>query len=322
MTRPAYHTDKRHLLFDLLLACLGALFLGLVGRSFVIQLYTLRDQSMSSTFIAGDHVLANKAIYGGRWPWPEFKISGYRMPRMGDLITFEHPEGGLSLKRIVAQSGDTLAIAQKRLIVNGSLVSSPNVKASKQGDLGSEINPTGFDPKENFASISVPTPGDTLWLGRLRNRDFEFAAKLYRQQYHPGRWYISNRFIVDGETQSKQALIQNFKLDWDALKKNDFDSLNWIELQSIQNYLLSAYPASEVILLRQLQVEGKNLPSFIVRETCYFVLGDNRDESYDSRYWGFLSRSQVLAKPSLIVWSNRPNHWLGINFRRILRMVD
>ncbi len=43
----------------------------------------------------------------------------------------------------------------------------------------------------------------------------------------------------------------------------------------------------------------------IVPEGHYFVLGDNRDESSDSRYWGFVPRENVIGRPLLIYWSVR-----------------
>jgi len=41
----------------------------------------------------------------------------------------------------------------------------------------------------------------------------------------------------------------------------------------------------------------------IVPEGYYFVLGDNRDESLDSRYWGFVPRENIIGRPLLIYWS-------------------
>jgi len=41
----------------------------------------------------------------------------------------------------------------------------------------------------------------------------------------------------------------------------------------------------------------------IVPEGYYFALGDNRDESLDSRYWGFVPRENIIGTPWLIYWS-------------------
>jgi signal peptidase I len=43
----------------------------------------------------------------------------------------------------------------------------------------------------------------------------------------------------------------------------------------------------------------------IVPEGHYFVLGDNRDDSLDSRYWGFVPRANIIGRPLLIYWSIR-----------------
>lgn len=36
----------------------------------------------------------------------------------------------------------------------------------------------------------------------------------------------------------------------------------------------------------------------------YFMMGDNRDDSYDSRYWGFVPRENIIGRPLLIYWSS------------------
>jgi signal peptidase I len=41
----------------------------------------------------------------------------------------------------------------------------------------------------------------------------------------------------------------------------------------------------------------------VVPPDSYFAMGDNRDVSYDSRYWGFVPRSNVIGRPLFIYWS-------------------
>ena len=44
----------------------------------------------------------------------------------------------------------------------------------------------------------------------------------------------------------------------------------------------------------------------------YFAMGDNRDDSYDSRYWGFVPKENVIGRPMFIYWSfeTPPNQYL------------
>jgi signal peptidase I len=41
----------------------------------------------------------------------------------------------------------------------------------------------------------------------------------------------------------------------------------------------------------------------VVPPDCYFAMGDNRDSSLDSRYWGFVPRGNIIGKPLIIYWS-------------------
>ena len=61
---------------------------------------------------------------------------------------------------------------------------------------------------------------------------------------------------------------------------------------------VSLYPPAQEMLQNN-QVNGE----IVVPQDHYFAMGDNRDSSLDSRYWGFVPRENIIGKPLIIYWS-------------------
>ncbi len=63
---------------------------------------------------------------------------------------------------------------------------------------------------------------------------------------------------------------------------------------------------------RSLQTKGAeprdNFGPYIVPKGKYFMMGDNRDQSYDSRYWGYVDLNDIKGEALIIYWSWDPNH--------------
>ena len=71
-------------------------------------------------------------------------------------------------------------------------------------------------------------------------------------------------------------------------------------------------------------INGKEAKEYTFKMDYYWMMGDNRHNSADSRYWGFVPEDHIVGKPIFIWWSSDPDrHGLsGIRWSRLGRIVD
>ena len=71
-------------------------------------------------------------------------------------------------------------------------------------------------------------------------------------------------------------------------------------------------------------IDGKLAKTYTFGMDYYWMMGDNRHNSLDSRYWGFVPEDHIVGKPIFIWWSSDPDrHGLGgIRWNRLFRFVD
>lgn len=121
------------------------------------------------------------------------------------------------------------------------------------------------DPTQHFVKRVIGIPGDRV---QLINRQVYINAVLQEEPYVRHIGLVRVPFRDDfPQVDSPDTGVQ---ADW------------WLQMKKL--------------------VEDGRL---IVPEGNYFVMGDNRDDSLDSRYWGFVPRANIVGRPLLIYWSMR-----------------
>ena len=74
----------------------------------------------------------------------------------------------------------------------------------------------------------------------------------------------------------------------------------------------------------KIYINDKETTKYTFKMDYYWMQGDNRHNSLDSRYWGFVPEDHIVGKPIFIWWSSDPdrNGFSGIRWNRLFRFVD
>jgi signal peptidase I len=68
----------------------------------------------------------------------------------------------------------------------------------------------------------------------------------------------------------------------------------------------------------RIMIHGTEAGSYTFRNNYYFMLGDNRHDSRDSRYWGFVPEKNIIGKAVMILFSNGND---GLRWNRFFRKI-
>ncbi|GFH62668.1 MAG: signal peptidase I [Candidatus Desulfovibrio kirbyi] len=166
-------------------ALLTALVLALVIRTFVMQAFKIPSESMMETLLVGDHLLANKFVYGGKIPFTDIYFYKGDDPERGDIVIFEYPGDPSKdyIKRVVGVPGDVIELRSKQLYRNGQ----PVREAYTRFLSGNTNEPT----RDNYGPVTVP-PGQYFMMGDNRDNslDSRFWGFVKRGAIRAKAWRI------------------------------------------------------------------------------------------------------------------------------------
>jgi len=296
-----YTKRKRGVVNEICRTIVFVILIMIVVRVFLIDSYTVPSESMYSTLIPGDRLFAFKSVYGIRLPIINYTIPCIFKPKKGDIIIFEHPEYkkigieweildlitlGITrlanteynvktgVKRCIGEPGDTVFVDSNRdVYINGKKLEKTFVKKST-------YNRNGFITEVN---ISEEKNGDKTYQIQEENNSYSSATP---------KFYIPKKDDVLIIEKANVGDLIDYTPDKYTYK------INGIELDRDVVYKYESILSDEIgIKLSKLTADYYEHK---FKHNYYFGMGDNRDNSRDSRSWGLIRDDLIFGTPSLI----------------------
>lgn len=308
----------------------SALLMALVAIVYVIQAFKIPTGSMEKSLMVGDFLLGLKFIYGAPvLPYVTYKkLPGITKPKPGDVIIFRYPGSDKKdyIKRCVAGPGQVIRTEGTRLFVDDrEMLLPPQGQYVRGGQLDlPEIT--------TFAPLRIPARGDVINADSLPVREFLYLKHLLHQEHPRSRVRMECQLYLGGEFANNAVLRdpmgRTFTVNDNQALFNRVDvwnQLNWY-LEGIVAAAQQSFPDKAVDLRRILYIDDKPVHSYTVLNDNYFMMGDNRDNSADSRYWGYLNKNFIKAKAFILYFSlDKETPWyllpMKIRWNRIGKLI-
>jgi signal peptidase I len=192
-----YKLDKKHVVRDWVEPAFEAIIIATVLRIFIIQAFRIPTESMEDTLLIGDHIVANKFIYGTNLTPNGEKVLKFKKPKRGDVIIFRSPEDPkyMFIKRCMGLPGDTIEVKDKILYINGNKMDEKYIYHKDPRHYPREIY-----PRDNFGPVVVP-PKHYFAMGDNRDRSSDsrfwgflpeknLRGQAWAVYWPPSRWRI------------------------------------------------------------------------------------------------------------------------------------
>lgn len=317
-------------------------------RTFVFEISTVSSPSMEKSLLTGDYMLINKLAYGPRLPntilsipfinqryytdaitLPYFRIFGEPDVKHNDIVVFNYPQEDefpidhrtYFVKRCVALPGDSLKITNGLVFINNKISDDENtlqfnyhIKSDKKLDSAFTNHYQLFEGGE----ISD-------------KNDYSFTLTNALVDTLKSKTYISviERNKEDKEMWDEFAFPYNINYKWNVdnygtiyiPKKGDKIKLDTLNL-CLYERIISVYEKNNLQLKGDsIFINDKFGSEYVIKQNYYFMMGDNRHNSQDSRHWGFVPEDHIIGKASAILFSQDKLNGTEIRWNRCFKRI-
>jgi signal peptidase I len=250
------------------------------------------------------------------------------------------------VKRCVGIAGDTLSMVDGKVHINGKPLELPE-RAKIQHSYTLVTDGHRFNADQMLFDFDI-TDGVNYqqiaadkWLMRIKAATREAISKIeatghvmevIKQDKLPGPQYYPERKLIDGVITERYVpyvfpytgIYNNTNNDRDPFLIPAKDQRITIDFKNIHYFkrIIEVYEGSEMGYFNQVSTEGnrvllnnKPLTEYTFKQDYYWLMGDNRDNSLDSRFWGYVPESHVVGKPVFVWMSYDPNKSFPKGFR-------
>ncbi|WP_035587824.1 signal peptidase I [Hippea jasoniae] len=191
--------QKKDVVGEWIKSIIIALVIALFIRAFFVEAFKIPSSSMEPTLLIGDHILANRLIYGIRVPISGKIIIPVEHPKVGDIVIFRYPPkpSVYFIKRCVGVGGDVLMMKNKVLYRNGKRVNEPYAIYTDPHiyprNTDNPIVKARWGSRDNWGPVKVP-PHEYFMMGD--NRDNSYDSRYWG--FVPEKDIVGKAFIIYG----------------------------------------------------------------------------------------------------------------------------
>lgn len=285
--------------------------------------------------------LARQKLARGEFPGDP-DMTGTLPEKHGGLVFRPVDKRENYIKRCVGIPGDKMKVEASVLYVNGKKAFvSENQCLQYQVPKKSILFPTATEMYERYKLENDPNGSRTdfdeqnpdfylLTLTksekRLIEKDFKIKMEIYRTpRYSVDPEYIPNamELIENASVFPKDFNINNTTTDFQEFQVPTKGQTIKISKDNIAWYrrIITAYEGHKLEERKDgsILIDGKKVTTYTFSMNYYWLMGDNRYNSADSRIWGFVPEDHVVGRASL-VWFSKSSY-LGIRVDRIFKFI-